>query len=80
MTTTEIFLIAIAIIFTVPHLISRVGNTNHYAPLMMVQIMTVIVLGTGILGKVFPGYYGFFQCARVQALSGIAWRAVVAFV
>jgi hypothetical protein len=61
MTTTEISLIAMAIIFAVPHLTWRVGNTNHYAPLMMVQIMTGIVLGLGILGKVFPGYYGFFS-------------------
>jgi hypothetical protein len=29
MTTTEIFLIAMAIIFTVPHLIWRVGNADY---------------------------------------------------
>ena len=55
MTTTEIFLIAMAIIFTVPYLIWRLGRTDYYAPLVVVQIMTGILLGPGILGKLFPG-------------------------
>ena len=43
MTTTEIYLIAMAIIFTVPYLIWRVGNTDYYAPLVVVQILARIV-------------------------------------
>ena len=43
MTTTEIYLIAMAIIFTVPYLIWRVGNTDYYAPLVVVQILAGIV-------------------------------------
>jgi Kef-type K+ transport system membrane component KefB len=79
--TTEIFLIAIGIIFTVPYLIWRVGKTDYYAPLVVVQIVTGILLGPGILGGVFPDYYAFvFTQPVVQSLNGIAWWAVMVFV
>ena len=39
-TATEVLLIAMAIIFTVPHLIWRLGRTDCYAPLVLVQIFT----------------------------------------
>src|ERR1035438_10425361 len=46
------------------------------APLVVVQIITGILLGPGILGAVFPRYYAFvFNPAVVQSLNGIAWRA-----
>ena len=81
MTTTEIFLVAMLIIFAVPYLIWRVGRTDYYAPLVVVQIITGIVLGPGILGSVFPEYYTFvFTPAVVQSLNGIAWWAVMIFV
>ena len=81
LSTTEIFLIAIGIIFTVPYLIWRVGNTDYYAPLVVVQIITGILLGPGILGKVFPDYYAFvFTQPVVQSLNGIAWWGVMVFV
>src|SRR5574343_349342 len=81
MNTTEIFLIAMTIIFTVPWLIWRLGRTDYYAPLVVVQIITGILLGPGILGRAFPDYYGFvFTPAVIQALNGIAWWAVMLFV
>ena len=81
LTTTEVFLIAIGIIFTVPYLIWRVGNTDYYAPLVVVQIITGILLGPGILGRAFPEYYAFvFTQPVVQSLNGIAWWAVMVFV
>ena len=81
MNTTEIFLIAMTIIFTVPWLIWRLGRTDYYAPLVVVQIITGILLGPGILGRVFPEYYQFvFNPAVVQSLNGIAWWAVMLFV
>lgn len=81
MNTTEIFLIAMAIIFTVPYLIWRLGRTDYYAPLVVVQIITGILLGPGILGRVFPDYYNFvFNPAVIQSLNGIAWWAVMLFV
>ncbi len=81
MNTTEIFLIAMSIIFTAPYLIWRVGKTDYYAPLVVVQILTGILLGPGILGKAFPEYYQFvFSAPVIQSLNGIAWWAVMLFV
>ena len=81
MSTTEVFLIAIGIIFSVPYLIWRCGRTDYYAPLVVVQIITGILLGPGIMGRIFPDYYAFvFNPAVVQALNGIAWWAVMVFV
>ena len=36
MSTTEIFLIAIVIVFTVPYLVWRLGYTDYYLPLVVV--------------------------------------------
>jgi len=55
MNTTEIFLIAMAIIFTVPYVIWRIGRTEYYAPLVVVQIITGIVLGPGNSRQGLPG-------------------------
>ena len=72
LTTTEVFLIAIAIIFSVPYLIWRVLRTDYYAPLVVVQIITGIVLGPGILGRIFPDYYAFiFTKPVVQSLNAL---------
>ncbi|MGH8475401.1 MAG: cation:proton antiporter [Methylococcales bacterium] len=80
-TTTETFLIAMAIIFSIPYVIWRLAKTEYYAPLVVVQIITGILLGPGILGKVFPDYYGFvFNQSVVQSLNGIAWWSVMIFV
>ncbi len=81
MSTTEIFLIAMLIIFTLPYLVWRVGRTDYFAPLVVVQIIAGILLGPGVLGKVFPEYYQFvFSPLVVQSLNGIAWWAVMLFV
>ncbi|MBO9686394.1 cation:proton antiporter [Roseateles chitosanitabidus] len=81
MSTTEIFLIAMAIVFTVPYLVWRLGGTDYFAPLVVVQIITGILLGPGVLGRAFPEYYGFvFNPAVVQSLNGVAWWAVMLFV
>lgn len=81
MNTTEIFLIAMLIIFTAPYLLWRLGRTDYYAPLVVVQIITGILLGPGVLGAVFPDYYKFvFNPAVIQSLNGIAWWAVMLFV
>ena len=81
MTTTELFLIALVIIFSVPYLIWRLGRTDDYAPLVVVQIIAGILLGPGVLGAVVPDYYQFvFTPEVVQALNGIALWAVMVFV
>ena len=81
MSTTEIFLIAMLIIFSIPYLIWRIFKTDYYAPLVVVQIIAGILLGPGILGSAYPDYYKFvFNPQVVQSLNGIAWWAVMIFV
>ena len=81
MSTTEIFLIAMAITFALPYLVWRLGGTDYFAPLVIVQILSGIVLGPGILGRAFPDYYQFvFNPQVVGSLNGIAWWAVMLFV
>ncbi|MGX4643460.1 cation:proton antiporter [Massilia sp. SYSU DXS3249] len=81
MGTTEIFLIAMLVIFTLPYLIWRVGKTDYWAPLVVVQIITGVLLGPGILGRAYPEYYSFvFNPQVMGALNGIAWWAVMLFV
>lgn len=81
MNTTEIYLIAMTLIFTVPYLIWRVGRTEYFAPLVVVQIITGILLGPGIMGALYPEYYSFvFNPQVIQSLNGIAWWAVMLFV
>jgi Kef-type K+ transport system membrane component KefB len=81
MNTTEIYLLAMAVVFTVPYLIWRLGQTQYFAPLVVVQILTGILLGPGILGKSFPEVYQFvFNPQVVQSLNGVAWWAVMLFV
>jgi Kef-type K+ transport system membrane component KefB len=80
-TTTELFLIAMAIIFSVPWLVWRLGRTEYFAPLVVVQIIMGILLGPGVIGAAFPDYYRFvFTSEVVQALNGIATWAVMLFV
>jgi Kef-type K+ transport system membrane component KefB len=81
LSTSETFLVSMGIIFLVPYLIWRIGRTEYYAPLVVVQIITGILLGPGLLGAIYPRYYAFvFNPAVVQSLNGIAWWAVMSFV
>ncbi len=81
MSTSEIFLIAMLIIFTVPFLVWRLGRTEYYAPLVVVQIITGILLGPGVLGTLFPDYYRFvFSSPVITSLNAIAQWAVMLFV
>ena len=81
MNTTELFLIAMLIVFSLPYLLWRLGRTDHWAPLVVVQIITGILLGPGVLGNALPEVYRFvFTPAVIQSLNGIAWWAVMVFV
>jgi Kef-type K+ transport system membrane component KefB len=80
-TTTELFLIALTIIFAVPYLFWRLFKTDYYAPLVVVQIVGGIILGPGVLGAAYPAYYQtVFTPDVIGALNGIAWWAVMMFV
>ena len=79
--TMELFLIAMAIIFAVPYLIWRLGRTEYFAPLVVVQIVTGILLGPGVLGAIAPSYYNFvFTPDVIKILSGLGAWAVMLFV
>lgn len=80
-TVTEVFLIAMVMIFAVPYAIWRIGRTEYYAPLVVVQIICGILLGPGVLGAAFPEYYSFvFRPEVITALNGVAWWAVMIFI
>ncbi len=79
--TMELFLIAMAIIFCVPYLIWRLGKTEYFAPLVVVQIITGILLGPGVLGAAAPAYYDFvFTADVIKILNGLGAWAVMLFV
>ncbi len=80
-TTTELFLVAMAIIFLVPYAVWRLGRLDYFAPLVVVQIVAGVLLGPGLLGNAFPEYYhAVFSADVIMALNGIAWWAVMLFV
>lgn len=81
MTVSELYLLALLIIFTVPFLVWRFCRTDHFAPLVVVQIVTGILLGPGVLGAWLPEYYEFiFTPPVVQSLNAVALWAVMLFV
>ena len=81
MTTTELYLAAMAIIFTVPYLFWRLLRTDSWAPLVVVQIVMGVILGPGVLGALAPTVYSaIFTAPVIAALNGVAWWAVSLFV
>ena len=81
LTVTELFLIAMLLIFGLPYALWRLGRTDYWAPLVVVQIICGILLGPGLLGHWFPGFYqNVFSGAVIQTLNGLAWWAVMLFV
>jgi len=81
MKIADVFLLAMGVIFTLPYLCWRVFKTDYYAPLVVVQIISGILLGPGVLGAAAPEiYHSIFLPDVVKALDGIAWWAVMVFV
>ncbi len=81
MTTTELFLLAMLIVFSVPYLLWRLGRTEYWAPLVVVQIIGGILLGPGVLGAAVPEYYSFvFTPDVIKSLNSVAWWGVMLFV
>jgi Kef-type K+ transport system membrane component KefB len=78
---TEQTLLALLVIFTLPYLFWRLLRTDHFAPLVVVQISFGVLLGPGVLGSYAPQLYaGLFSPAVIAALNAIAMWAVMIFV
>ena len=78
---SEVFLIALVVIFALPWLVWRVGRTDAYAPLVVVQIVMGILLGPGLAGRIAPDLHAaLFTPEVITALSGLGWWAVMLFV
>jgi Kef-type K+ transport system membrane component KefB len=81
MTTVELFLVAMLVVFSLPYLLWRLGRTEYWAPLVVVQIVGGILLGPGVLGAALPEWHAaVFTPPVIQALNGVAWWAVMLFV
>lgn len=81
MNVSETFLLALSIILGVPWLVWRLGRTDGWAPLVVVQIVMGVLLGPGVLGALAPAAYALlFPPPVIAALNGIAWWAVMLFV
>jgi Kef-type K+ transport system membrane component KefB len=80
-TITELFLFAMLLVFALPWLVWRLGRTDYWMPLVVVQIVAGILLGPGIAGALFPeAHAALFRPEVIQSLNGIAWWAVMLFV
>ena len=81
MNQTELLLLALLVILALPYAIWRIGRTEYFAPLVVVQIITGILLGPGVLGTWQPELYRtLFGPESIAALSAIAMWAVMLFV
>jgi len=81
MSTSEIFLLAMLLIFAAPYVLWRFCKTDYFAPLVVVQIVMGIVLGPGALGAIFPEYHKFvFNPDVTRTLNGVAMWGVMLFV
>ena len=75
------FLLVMTVIFTVPFLLWRLGRTNGYAPLVVIQILVGILLGPGVLGRTDPDFFMEMLNPKVLfLLKGVAWWGVMCFV
>ena len=73
MITTEVFLIAMAIIFYCPLFDLAAGSHRLLHAICVGTNLHWVLLGPGVLGKAFPDYYTFvFSPPVVQSLNGIA--------
>lgn len=81
MANYQLFLLVLLCIFALPVLTWRILGRKNWAPLVVIQILTGILLGPGILGHQFPDLYGHvFASDVIVALNGVALWAVMMFV
>ena len=81
MNLTDQMLVAMVVILALPYLVWRLGRTEAWAPLVVVQILMGIALGPGLLGAAFPTQHAaLFSPEVLLMLTGIAHWGVILFV
>lgn len=80
-TTIELLLVALLVIFIVPYVIWRGLGRKNWAPLVVVQILTGVMLGPGVFGAAYPETFRYVLNRDVMgALNGLGSWAVMLFV
>jgi Kef-type K+ transport system membrane component KefB len=80
-TSTELFLGALLLVFALPWALWRLIGRDDWAPLVVVQIVTGLLLGPGVLGQLAPSLHqALFTPTVVQMLGALAVWGVVVFV
>ncbi|MFO1033408.1 MAG: cation:proton antiporter [Hyphomicrobiales bacterium] len=81
MSTSELLLLSLFVIFAAPWLAWRFLRLEQVAPLAIVQIVGGILMGPGLLGALAPAAHAaLFTPAVIQSLMGIASWGVMIFV
>lgn len=81
MSAGNLFLLTMLVVYALPWAIWRATGRAPWAPLVVVQIVTGIVLGPAVLGALAPGLHAaVFTPAVGSMLGGVALWAVVIFV
>jgi Kef-type K+ transport system membrane component KefB len=85
MSSSELFLAAMLVIFVVPYatwrLLGGIAGLQQAVPLAIVQIVGGVVLGPGVLGAAAPELHAaLFTPAITQMLAAVAMWAVMLFV
>jgi len=81
MANYQLFLLVLLSIFAIPVLTWKILGKKNWAPLVVIQILTGILLGPGILGHQIPDLYmQVFASDVIVALNGVALWAVMMFV
>lgn len=81
MSVVELFFVVMIAIFSIPYLIWRIARTEFFAPLVVVQIISGILLGPGVFGYFYPDMFNIlFDKPVISTLNGLAWWSVCVFV
>lgn len=75
------YLTAITLIFSLPFILWRFGRVDFFAPLIVIQILTGMIVGSSAFGSQIPELIGdVFNPEVINSLDGIAVWAVMLLV
>jgi Kef-type K+ transport system membrane component KefB len=78
---SELFLAATLLVYVVPYFIWKLLRTDNFIPLPIIQIMSGLLLGPAVLGKLHPEFFNYiFSKDNINVLSGVAWLGIIFFV